>query len=116
MSEFFEYDPVTGITTYMDMEQDAKGREVVRLTRTQDISAIAEFAKRQRIEGVRDKGIKENWWHYAYIPAVVMAEMHSKGIDVMRDQKAVIQHINQHHPYLKTTEKWHDSPKAGRRS
>lgn len=104
MSEFFDFDPLTGIKTVMDVEEDGR----VRLTRTQDIEAVVNYATRQRIEGVRDKGIKESWWHYAYIPAIVMAEMYKQGIDVARDQKAVFQFINKHYPVLKTTEKHHE--------
>lgn len=104
MSEFFDYDPVTGIRTDADYHEDGS----VTLHRYADISAVVDYARRQAIEGVRDRGIKESWWHYAYIPPSVMVEMHNKGIDTTRDQKAVFQYINKHYPALKTTEKHHE--------
>lgn len=112
MAEFFDFDPVTGITTYTE-EGDKPGD--IKVIRKADISAVVEHAKAQRNAGIRDKGIKKGWWHYAYIPPIVMAEMYQKGIDVTNDGKAVAKFINENYPALKTTDKWHEDRRAKKR-
>ena len=97
MPEFFEYDPVTGITTW-----------------TADLSAVVDHAKAQRNAGIRDKGIKENWWHYAYVPPIVMNQMQLYGIDTANDMESVFKYINEFYPDLRTSDKWHDSVRAKR--
>ena len=108
MSEFFDYDPLTGVTTTFDYDEDT---DMAILTDTQDVSPILEYAKKIRNDGLTDKGIKEDWWRYCIIPTVVQLELLKKGINIMSpdtDQlKRAFKEINQNYPYLKLTEKKH---------
>lgn len=111
MAELFEYDPITGITSYTE----EAGEGLITLHQEADIEAVRDHATRQRIDGVRDKGIKEGWWHYAYVPPIVMNQMRLHGIDPAKDTKAVFQFVNRFYPDLRTSEKWHDDFRPVRR-
>lgn len=82
----------------------------ITITTEQDLSA---FLDRQRAmrnnEDYSRKGIKEEFWHYASIPNVVIAELKAKGIDVFNKDhmKRVLAEINANYPYLKATDKKH---------
>lgn len=107
MKNDIEYDPVTGLRRELDY--DSKPGSVIVKT-TQDIEAAVDYAAHRR---QIDKPVqKETWNHYAVIPAIVQHEMYQKGIDVMRDGKAVFNFINQHYPALKLTNKWHEDRRA----
>lgn len=95
-----------GVTTYEDMTVDGK----LQVHYTQDVSPILDYTKRLRNDGLTDHGIKNDLWHYAQIPPVVILEMRFKhGVDVFkRDHlKKAFELINREYPYLKTTEKTH---------
>lgn len=102
--EFFEYDPLTGVT--YETEQDG---DVTILHASQDLTPLIERNKRIANEGVKDKGIKESWWHYADIPPVVYLELRKKGIDIHNPDhgKAMFREINTNYPMLKLTHKHH---------
>lgn len=55
------------------------------------------------------KGIKEDWWLYADIPAVVEIELRNKGLDITNPDHmpAILKEINTNYPYCKATDKWH---------
>lgn len=104
MPEFFEYDPLTGIRT--DFEYDEQTGDV-KLHRSADSQALLDYNARLRNDGLTDKGIKESWWLYAKIPPIVMLKLRNQGINV-EDGKhidRVVQEINTHYPLLKTTQK-----------
>ena len=103
MAEFFDYDPLTGITYEFDTDDDLN----VTLYAKQDLQPVLDWTSRMRNLGAVDKGIKEDWWRYAVIPPVVMLEMINEGID-FRDSAAVYRKINQDYPYLKLTDKHHE--------
>ena len=101
MSEFFEYDPVTGIRT--DMDFDALTGDVT-LRRTANVESVLDFAKERAAAIGRDvEGMREGWWVYAYLPAIVMLQMRAKGINVFdrTHQKRMFAEINEHYPHLK---------------
>ena len=105
-----EYDPLTGITSEFYEEHRSDGGIDITINQTQDIQGAVAYAKECRING--GAGDSEQWSHYATIPAIVMAEMYSKGIDVANDAKAVFMFINANYPALKMTEKWHDDRRS----
>lgn len=104
MSDFFEFDPLTGIRTdfeYDEITGDAK------FHRTQDVQPLLDYNARLRNDNMTDKGIKDSWWLYAKIPPIVMLKMRNKGINC-EDGKhidRVVKEINEHYPVLKTTQK-----------
>ena len=102
-----EIDPNTALTTELHEEE---GR--VWTKSKQDISDTVKYAEHCRNEGGANDN-KEMWRHYAIIPEVVQLEMHHKGIPWERDPKLAVKYINQHHPHLKVTSNWEDSPRAG---
>lgn len=106
--EFFDYDPVTGVRTLFDYDDDT-GTAIFR--REEDISGVLELAAKTRAMqpssyvGVSD----EQWFPQAIIPATVMAELLKKGIDVSamegKDATALAKAIEQEYPYLKLTDR-----------
>lgn len=104
MSDFFEYDPVTGVRTDFDYDE-ATGNVI--LNRSQDVEALLDYNKALANAGATDKGIKESWWLYAKIPPIFMLKMRQKGINVEdgRHMDRVLAEINTNFPYLKCTQK-----------
>lgn len=93
-TEYFNYDELTDITT---------------ITTVQDVSGTLDRLKSIRNETGDKSLIKEEFWHYATIPAVVEIELRNKGINLYdkNDTKRILQEINQNYPYLKSTNKKH---------
>ena len=104
MPEFFDYDPATGLRYDYDYD-DMSGN--VSITTTQDVQAVLDYTKALANEGGTDKGIKKGWWLYAKVPAIVQLQMRAKGIrlDDPTATQRIIAEINEHYPYLKTTQK-----------
>lgn len=105
MPEFLDYDPQTGIRYDFDYDE-ASGNAIIHTS--QDVQPVLEYAAAIRNSGVADKGIKESWWHYAYLPLAIMLKMRNeKGINAFdpREQDRVVKEINENYPHLKTTTK-----------
>lgn len=107
MSEFFEYDPISGIKTELSWsEQDQE----MTLIRTADSEALLNYTKAMAADGdVSKRGIKESWWLYAKIPPIVELQLRAKGIDIYdrNNQERVFQEINTNYPHLKCTDGHH---------
>ena len=104
MAKFVEIDD-RGVETWEDM-YDGK----LQVHYRQDVEPLLEYTKRSRNDGLTDHGIKNDLWHYAQIPPVVILEMRFKhGLDVFnRDHlKKVFALINSEYPHLKMTNKTH---------
>lgn len=103
--EFFDYDPLTGVTEKLAIE-DGK----IHVRYEQDVAPIIDYAKALSNEGQSDAAWKKQGAAvYAVIPPVIQHEMLKKGINFM-DQNhigAVLREINTNYPYLKTTTKTH---------
>lgn len=105
MAKFVEFEPDRGVATYEDT-YDGK----LQVHYRQDVEPVLDLARTERINGLTDSGIKNEFWLYARIPPVVIMEMKIKyGVDLFnRDhEKRVFELINREYPYLKTTEKHH---------
>jgi hypothetical protein len=103
--EFFDYDPVTGITEYYE-EVDGK----IHIHAEQDVQPFIDAAKRIANSGTSDAAwTKHEAALYAVIPAVVQGQMLQKGINFLdpNDIGKVVKEINQNYPWLKTTYKHH---------
>lgn len=106
--ELLDFDLNSGIAYYTE---DADDKIIVRSE--QDLEPLLDHCSRVRNEGLKDQGIKENWWHYCYLPHSVALEMMKKGINPYprNDDKTAtrrfFQEINTNYPYLKVTHKHH---------
>jgi hypothetical protein len=102
-----DYDPINGVSCWFEYRNDH-----VVLTHTQDISQVLEANKRSANDDDKTKqGIKQDWWKYASVPAVVEIEWLQKygvSLDNPDHKKKVFELLN--HPdyrYLKSTSKVH---------
>jgi len=80
MKRLLDYDPLTGITQYFHYDEtDGKwGIESV-----QDVEPFLDRNKaRQNDENYSKNGIKNDFWHVAHIPNVVIERWLREGIDV----------------------------------
>lgn len=104
--EFFDYDPVTGITYSTDY--DATTGDTI-LHKVQDVGPLIEHNQALANAGAKDIGIKKSWWHYCSIPPLVQVELMKKGIDITRVEhgKAMFREINTNYPKFKVTHKHH---------
>ncbi len=106
--EKFSYDPLTGVTTLFDYDEE-KGMAIFR--REEDVSGLLKVAAETRANGVTTYiGTNdEQWFPQAIIPATVMAELLKKGIDVGRmegkDASSLAREIEKNYPQLKMTDK-----------
>ena len=105
--EYFDHDPLTGVTEYYEQTPDGK----ISIHTYQDVSQIVESSKALANSGEPDDQWKKNGWTmYAQIPLVVVGQMLKRGINVF-DQNhigAVVREVNQNYPLLKTTYKHHE--------
>jgi len=103
--EFFDFDPVTGITEYYE-EMDGK----VSIHSRQDVEPHMDAAQRMRNEGGPDEAWKKTGaTMYASLPMIIVHDMLKRGINVF-DQNhmpRVIQEINTTYSKFKTTYKHH---------
>lgn len=106
--EFFSYDPLTGVRTLFDFDEE---KNLAIFHREEDIEGVLKVTAEARRNGVSSYANQreEKWFPQAIIPATVMAEMMKKGIDVSslegKDAARVAQEVEQNYPYLKTTDK-----------
>jgi hypothetical protein len=106
--EFFSYDPLTGVKTLFDYDEE---KDLAIFRREEDVSGLLKVAAETRARGPTSylNTDDEQWWPQAMIPATVMAELLKKGIDVAamegRDATRLAQEIEQNYPALKLTDK-----------
>ncbi len=106
--EAFSYDPLTGVRTLFDYDEE---KDLAIFRREEDVSGILKVAAETRANGPTSYlGSKdEKWFPQAIIPATVMCELLKKGIDVAsmegKDATAVARVIEQSYPDLKLTNK-----------
>jgi hypothetical protein len=104
LAKFVDIDE-RGVETWED-SYDGK----MQLHYRQDVAPLLDYTKRARNDGLTDHGIKNDLWHYAQIPPVIILEMKFKhGVDVFKrgDLKKAFELINREYPYLKMTNKTH---------
>lgn len=107
MSIIFDYNPITGVTTHFDY---CPINDEITLTSEQDCTSLIDYMTQLRNnEEYSKNGIKEEWWHYATIPAIVEIELRKKGLNIYDKNatKAILKEINQNYPALKATTKTH---------
>lgn len=104
MSEFLDYDPVTGITHSMEFDHQTGD---VRIINTSDVEPLLDATKSMANDNAMDDGIAKGWWLYAKIPPIVELALRAKGINIHDPSttKRMQAEIDAHYPYLKTTQK-----------
>jgi hypothetical protein len=103
--ENFSYDPLTGIRTLFDYDDDS-GNVVLR--REQDVSATLDWAAECRAAGkTRDMLKRDDYFClHSSIPPVVELELIKKGMSLSRqeDLPRIAREIEQNYPALKCTD------------
>ena len=103
--EFFDYDPVTGLTYYLEQDFDPLNPDLVRLHTEQDVTALVDHCERLRNENIHT--VKDEYFHYAKIPTVVQLQLLKKGINIFSNDpaeaKRARQEIEANYPRLKTS-------------
>ena len=110
MKRLLDVDPITGVECYFDFQGDQ-----VTLTHEQsmaDVQRILDANKRAANDDDKTKrGIKNDWWKYATIPAIVEVEWMTKyGVSLgnQAHKKRIFELLNSpEYKYLKTTSKFH---------
>lgn len=105
--EFFDYDPLTGIHEYYEMDADGN----IHIHSYQNVEPVMDFAKSLANSGLPDEGWKKNGWTmYAIIPAIVQGALLKKGINFMdpNDIGRVVHEMNTTYSAFKTTHKRHE--------
>jgi hypothetical protein len=108
MSRVLDFNPLTGERVLFDY--DAHTDQMV-LTHQQDVRRELAFAHAKATDDRATKhGIKNDLWHYARVPNIVIMEMKQKhGVDFFdrNHKKKVFQLLNTEYAYCKTTDKHH---------
>ena len=102
--ELFDYDPVTGIRSYWEYDEDT-GKGMFR--REQDVTAVVDYAKRLRNE-LQDKRLEDDYIRkYAIIPVGVEMELMSKGISLYdpNNTRRILEEIERNYRRLKPLER-----------
>jgi hypothetical protein len=109
MKQLLDYDPIRGVSCFYEYKPATQ--EIV-LTHEQDVQAILDANKADANDSDKTaRGIKNDWWKYASIPAIVEIEWMNKfGVDLgnPHHKRKIFELLN--HPdykYLKTTHKVH---------
>jgi hypothetical protein len=82
------------------------------ISHEQDVEPIKELTHAMATDGNYSKrGMKEDWWHYAKVPNIVIMEMKQKhGVDFFdpNHSKRVFELLNGEYRLLKTTDRTHN--------
>ncbi len=106
MSQFFDYSD-RGLLYTTDPDHETGG---VVLHTKGDCQPVLDHVKEIRNSGENDKGIKNEFWHYATIPPAIEVALRDRGINIYDKNctKDLLRVINQEYPYLKTTYLHHE--------
>lgn len=107
MAKTFDYSPDHGM--FYEIEDNAQNPGELFIRPIQDVQPVLDFTKAKRNSGLNDRGIKQEWWHYATIPPIVQVAMKDKGIDFHKKSHMprVLKEINENYPHLKCTDLKH---------
>ena len=102
--QFLDYDPQTGISDWMELDESAGQLHVHR---SEDVEPLLDRNRELRNTGYADRGIKQCWWHVATIPTTVVLELKKKGLDIFdkNHEAAVTRELQRNYRYLCTTDK-----------
>ena len=108
MRELIDYDPWTLTSTYHEYDEKTDTNTIIDI---QDIepSLQAAYDLRKDDDYTR-KGIKNDMWHYANIPASIITRMKREdGVDIFNkaQKRDLMKLLNTKYSFLKTTRKRH---------
>lgn len=109
MKRIVDHDPITGITDYFEYDSLT---EVTTLSTFQDVETILEDNKLlQNNDEYTKAGFKKEFWHYATLPNILIDKwLREEGLDVFNKnhEKRLFQKLNSpDFKYLKATHKTH---------
>lgn len=103
--ELLCYDPFTGISTFTEIVETERGGQQILVSQEQDVEPLLDYCARLRNENMHT--VKDEFFHYAKIPAVVQIQLRKKGINVFStdptELRRVRQEIETNYPLLKTS-------------
>ncbi len=105
--EWFDYDPLTGITEYYEESSDG----MIHIHSVQDVEPIMDAAKRIANSGTADDAWKKQGaTMYAVIPPIIQAAMLKRGINLFdqNDIGRVVHEMNTTYANFKTTHRHHE--------
>ncbi len=79
MKRLLDIDPLTGIKTYHSYDYNS---DTTYIEKVQNVEPILERNKALANSEHQAKGIKNNWWHHATIPNVVIEQWLKEGVDI----------------------------------
>ena len=103
MSDFYEIDPHTGISTHAKWNENDQQYTLVR---SADVEPVLDFTKAVANEaGLNREDIRKGWWLYAKIPPIVELQLRQKGIELGNPDHhgRLLAEINSNYPHLKCT-------------
>lgn len=102
--ELLAFNPDTGIATYTEIVDEGNVQKIL-VTQEQDVSNLIDHCTKLRNENIHQA--KDEYFHYAKVPAIVQLQLLKKGIDFFSQdpavQRRVRQEIETNYPYLKTS-------------
>jgi len=106
--EFFDYDPLTGLTEYLEWNQDG----TFNIHYEQEVSPLVEFCKFSANTDLGEANFRGEGWLYASLPLIAIMQMRKKGFNALgehgRESTAyLLKQINTEYPVFKTTSKHH---------
>lgn len=106
MATFIDKNPASGVETWVDDHDDDQWR----INHRQNVAPFLDYAQALRNDGATDRGIRNDFWHFATIPNVVILKLKQEdGVDVFNRNHypRLFQLLNTKYRYLKTTDKRH---------
>lgn len=104
-----DYNPLTGERVWFHYGQHD---DVMSITHEQDVGDALKVAHHFATkDGYTQKGMREDWWHYAKVPNTIILEMKNKhGVDFFDQNhaKRVFELLNTEYKAFKTTDKTHN--------
>lgn len=104
MKRILDHNPLTGLTEIFHHDE---ATDVSTIQVVQDVSGIMDTAQKLRNhESYSKEGIKQDWWHLAHIPDLIILKMkYEDGVDVYdrNDWKAVGRLLDTKYSNFKTT-------------
>lgn len=103
--EKFSYDPVTGISTFFDYDEET---DRAILKREQDVEGVLKYAAECRRQDTTRENLKRDDYFclHSTIPALVEVELMKKGMSLGREEDLpkIAREIETNYPYLKCTD------------
>jgi hypothetical protein len=103
--EYFSYDPLTGVRTLFDYDEDT---DTAIFRREQDVEGVLAFAAECRRQETTRKNLKRDDYFclHSTIPAMVEVELLKKGLSLNREEDLpkIAREIETNYPNLKCTD------------